>query len=93
MRVSPRLGSGKPLGLGGGQKLLGFAVSGGAPVAVSVQETESALVRGAARLRGDGVFGYRLAGGRQPLFPFAWVLRRAVGVEEQLPAPWAAAVL
>ena len=25
MRVSPRLGSGKPRGLGGGQKLPGFA--------------------------------------------------------------------
>jgi hypothetical protein len=75
MRVSPRLGSGKPRGLGGGQKLPGFASPGGAPGAVSVQETESALVRGAARLLGDGVTGYRLAGGRQPLFPLAWVVR------------------
>src|SRR5215470_3258063 len=83
---------GQASGARGGQKLLGFA-PGGASVAVSVQETESALVRGAARRDGDGVLGYRLAGGRQPLFPFTWALRRAVGVEEELPAAWAAAVL
>ena len=58
-----------------------------------MQETEFVLVRGAARLLGDGVADYRLAGGRQPLFPFTWALRRAVGVQEELPAPWAPAVL
>src|SRR5205823_10997370 len=70
---APRLGQAS--GARGGQKLLGFAVSGGTPVAVSVQETESALVRCAARRCGDGVVGYRLAGGRQPLFPFMRGLR------------------
>ena len=74
-------------------EVLGFLVSGRAPAAAGVQETESALVRGTAHRGGDGVAGYRLAGGRQPLFPFAWVLRRTAGAEEQLPAAQAAAVL
>ena len=61
------------------------------PVAMSMPEAESALVRVAARRGGDGVLGYRLAGGRRPLFPFTWALRRAVCVKEELPAAWAAA--
>src|SRR5690348_7142985 len=62
---APRLG--QAFGARGGQKCWALAVSGGTPGAVSVQETESALVRGAARRGGDGVLCYRLAGGRQPL--------------------------
>jgi hypothetical protein len=74
-------------------EVAGLCGPGGAPGAVSVQETESALVRVVARLLGDGITGYRLAGGRQPLFPLARGLRRPVGVQEELPAPWAPAVL
>jgi hypothetical protein len=57
---APRLG--RAPGARGGLKLLGFAFSGGTPVAVSAKEAESALVRAAACRGGDGVLGYRLAG-------------------------------
>src|SRR5664279_5087276 len=38
-------------------------------------------------------FEHRPAGGCQPLFPLVWVLRRVVGVQEQGPAEWTAALL
>jgi hypothetical protein len=86
-------GSGKPCWLAGGQKCQARAFSGVLPVAVSVQEAEFSLAGLAVRLKDDGVAYHCLAGDRQPLFPLARALRRAVGVQEQFSAQWAAAVL
>ena len=45
------------------------------------------------RIDGDLLVAGRLADGFDPLFPFVWVLRFLIGVQEQLPAKRAASTL
>jgi hypothetical protein len=54
---------------------------------------ESGLVRQAVPVDDDDLPGYRLAGGAVPLFPLAWALWLAVGVQEQFSADRAGPVL
>src|SRR4051794_13469939 len=54
---------------------------------------ESGLVRQAVPVDDDDLPGYRLAGGAVPLFPLAWALWLAVGVQEQFSADRAGSVL
>ena len=51
------------------------------------------MVRHAGRVQDDMSFKHDPAGGCQPLFPLMWVLRRVVGVKDQGPAEWTAALL
>src|SRR5680860_406996 len=73
-------GSSKPRGLAGRQKCCARAVAEVPALALGVDETEFRLVRRAVPPHGEVALGYRLAGGRQPLFPLLWAyLHRPVG--------------
>lgn len=47
----------------------------------------------AGRLLGEQLAVDRFAGDGEPLFPLPWALRIVVGVEQEVPACWASAVL
>src|SRR5680860_1841236 len=76
-------GSSKPRGLAGRQKCCARAVAEVPALALGVDETEFRLVRRAVPPHGEVALGYRLAGGRQPLFPLLWALRRTLGVQQE----------
>jgi hypothetical protein len=70
------------------------AVGGGVPfVAVVVEQTAVKVIRGAASVGDDVAFEGRSADGPEPLFPFLGGLWFLIGVQEEIPADWAAAVL
>ena len=60
---------------------------------MGVHETGFGLVRGAVVAQDEVTLGHRLAGHRPPLFPLAWALWLAVGVQQQAPADGAATLL
>src|SRR3954451_23670919 len=77
--------------ISGVQRCWFLPCAGGAAVEGGVNE--SGLVRQAFPVDGDDLPGYRLAGGAVPLFPLAWALWLAVGVQEQFSADRAGSVL
>jgi hypothetical protein len=78
-------GSSKPLRLAGRQKCCAAAGADGSALAIGVYETGFDFVRCAVLPHHDVLLDQRFAGGRQPLFPLARALRRAVGVQKD---PW-----
>src|SRR6266508_3072594 len=89
-------GSSKPRGLADRQTCWTAAdVRALAWAAVGVyQASGGGFVRCAvARLGDDRVFADRVADHLEPLFPLVGVLRFVVGVQQETPAPWTAAVL
>jgi len=91
VRLVDAHGSSKPVG-GSGVKGCWFPACAGCPaLAVCVHETGA--VRWVVSPACDDVPGDRLAGGAVPLFPVLRALRLAVGVQEQVSAERAAAVL
>src|ERR1019366_8565345 len=86
-------GSSKHPGPTGRPKSCGRALADVSALALGVDETEFGLVRRAVLPHGEVALGYRFAGGRQPLFPFLWVLWRTVGVQQEPLTDWTAPVL
>ena len=56
-------------------------------------ESAGALGAGELLLCSPVRSAYRLAGGRQPLFPLLWALGRTVGVQQEPLTDWTAPVL
>src|SRR5205823_412692 len=95
--VGPASGSSKPRRLASGAALSpGCCLLGAVPwQAASVEETMvgGASVVGAGHLVREELAVDRLAGDGEPLFPLLWALRLVIGVEQEVPADRASAVL
>ena len=63
---------------------------GVASAASDVHETKAVgRARPVAPVVGQALLAQGLAGGADPLLPFGWALWWMVGVQEQVPTPWA----